>query len=83
MAHKKCADMSKLNIPKGYKPILNLTQTELGIQRIKDFFQSNLSAELRLRRVTAPLFVLKGTGLNDDLNGVERPVSFPDRKSVV
>ena len=69
--------MSKLNLPKGYKPILNLTQTELGIQRIKDFFQSNLSAELRLRRVTAPLFVLKGTGLNDDLNGVERPVSFP------
>ena len=71
--------MSKLNIPKGYKPILNLTQTELGIQRIKDFFQSNLSAELRLRRVTAPLFVLKGTGLNDDLNGVERPVSFPNK----
>ena len=69
--------MSKLTIPKGYKPLLNLTQTELGIQRIKDFFQSNLSAELRLRRVTAPLFVLKGTGLNDDLNGVERPVSFP------
>lgn len=69
--------MSKLNLPKGYKPILNLTQTELGIQRIKDFFQANLSAELRLRRVTAPLFVLKGTGLNDDLNGVERPVTFP------
>ena len=45
--------MSKLNIPKGYKPLLNLTQTELGIQRIKYFFQSNLSAELRLRRVTA------------------------------
>lgn len=69
--------MSKLNIPAGYKPILNLTQTELGIQRIKDFFQANLSAELHLRRVTAPLFVLKGTGLNDDLNGVERPVTFP------
>lgn len=69
--------MSKLNIPSGYKPLLNLNQTELGIQRIKDFFQANLSAELRLRRVTAPLFVLKGTGLNDDLNGVERPVTFP------
>lgn len=69
--------MGKLNIPKDYKPILNLTQTELGIKRIKDFFQANLSAELRLRRVTAPLFVLKGTGLNDDLNGVERPVTFP------
>jgi len=68
--------MSKLIIPEGYKPILNLTQTELGIHRIKDFFQSNMSAELRLRRVTAPLFVLKGTGLNDDLNGIERPVTF-------
>ncbi len=69
--------MSKVYIPKGYQPILDLRQTELGIQYIKDFFQQNLSAELRLRRVTAPLFVLKGTGLNDDLNGVERPVSFP------
>lgn len=69
--------MSKLNIPHGYRPTLNLEQTELGIQRIKEFFQANLSAELRLRRVTAPLFVIKGTGLNDDLNGVERAVSFP------
>lgn len=69
--------MSKLYIPQGYKPILDLRETELGIQRIKDFFQQNLSAELRLRRVTAPLFVLQGTGLNDDLNGVERAVSFP------
>ncbi len=49
----------------------------MGIHYIKDFFQQNLSAELRLRRVTAPLFVLKGTGLNDDLNGVERAVTFP------
>lgn len=44
---------------------------------IKDFFQQNLSTELRLRRVTAPLFVLKGLGINDDLNGTERPVTFP------
>lgn len=44
---------------------------------IKEFFQQNLSTELCLRRVTAPLFVLKGLGINDDLNGVERPVSFP------
>ena len=44
---------------------------------IKDFFQQNLATELRLSRVTAPLFVLKGLGINDDLNGVERPVSFP------
>lgn len=54
-----------------------MKQTELGIKQIKEFFQQNLSSELRLRRVTAPLFVLKGTGLNDDLSGVERPVSFP------
>jgi len=57
--------------------LLNLQQTEVGIAKIKDFFQANLSAELRLRRVTAPLFVLRGTGLNDDLNGVERAVNFP------
>lgn len=69
--------MSYLIKPKGYTPLLNLQQTELGIQKIKDFFQVNLSSELRLRRVTAPLFVLQGTGLNDDLNGVERAVSFP------
>ncbi len=69
--------MSNLFIPKGYKPLLDLRETEMGIHYIKDFFQQNLSAELRLRRVTAPLFVLKGTGLNDDLNGVERPVAFP------
>lgn len=69
--------MSYLIKPAGYKAILNLPQTELGIKKIKDFFQQNLSSELRLRRVTAPLFVMEGTGINDDLNGVERPVSFP------
>lgn len=69
--------MSYLIKPDNYKPILDLKQTELGIKQIKDFFQINLSSELRLRRVTAPLFVLKGLGINDDLNGVERPVSFP------
>jgi aspartate--ammonia ligase len=69
--------MSYLIKPKGYKPLLDLKQTELGIKQIKEFFQMNLSSELRLRRVTAPLFVLKGMGINDDLNGVERPVTFP------
>ncbi|NLX81368.1 MAG: aspartate--ammonia ligase [Proteiniphilum sp.] len=69
--------MSQLFIPKGYKPLLSLSQTELGIKKIKDFFQQNLASELRLRRVTAPLFVEKGTGINDDLTGVERAVSFP------
>lgn len=68
--------MSYFIKPQNYKPILDLQQTELGIKKIKDFFQENLASELRLRRVTAPLFVLKGTGINDDLNGVERPVSF-------
>jgi len=63
--------------PKHYEPLLGLKQTEQGIKQIKSFFQLNLSTELRLRRVTAPLFVLQGTGLNDDLNGVERAVSFP------
>ena len=63
--------MSYFIKPEGYKAILNLSQTELGIKVIKDFFQQNLSSELRLRRVTAPLFVLKGRGINDDLNGVE------------
>ena len=69
--------MSYLIKPEGYKPLLDLKQTELGIKQIKEFFQLNLSSELRLRRVTAPLFVLKGMGINDDLNGVERAVSFP------
>ena len=69
--------MSYLIKPKNYNPLLDLKQTELGIKQIKEFFQLNLSSELRLRRVTAPLFVLKGMGINDDLNGIERPVSFP------
>mgnify|MGYP004444637361 FL=1 len=69
--------MSKLLIPEGYKPLLNLQQTEQAIKKIKDFFLESLSTELRLRRVTAPLFVLKGLGMNDDLNGIERPVTFP------
>lgn len=64
-------------IPANYKALLDLKQTELAIKNVKDFFLSSISTELRLRRVTAPLFVLRGLGLNDDLNGVERPVSFP------
>ena len=69
--------MSKLSKPEGYHALLDLKQTEMAIKKIKDFFLSSLSTELRLRRVTAPLFVLRGLGINDDLNGVERPVSFP------
>ena len=74
--------MSYLIKPKNYNPLLDLKQTELGIKQIKEFFQLNLSSELRLRRVTAPLFVLKGMGINDDLNGIERPVSFPQPISI-
>ena len=62
--------MSKLMVPEGYQAQLDLKQTELAIKHIKDFFLSGLSTELRLRRVTAPLFVLRGLGLNDDLNGL-------------
>ena len=69
--------MSKILQPVNYQPELNMKQTEQGIKLIKEFFQQNLSTELRLSRVTAPLFVLKGLGINDDLNGVERPVTFP------
>lgn len=69
--------MVNLIKPESYHALLDLKQTELAIKKIKDFFLESLSTELRLRRVTAPLFVLRGLGLNDDLNGVERPVSFP------
>ena len=69
--------MSNLIKPIDYKALLDVKQTEQGIKLIKEFFQQNLSTELRLRRVTAPLFVLKGLGINDDLNGVERAVTFP------
>ena len=69
--------MSKLIQPEHYHALLDMNKTEQGIKLIKDFFQQNLSTELRLRRVTAPLFVMQGLGINDDLNGVERPVTFP------
>lgn len=66
-----------LIIPQNYKQKLLPETTELAIKMIKSDFQKKLADALCLRRVTAPLFVLAGTGLNDDLNGVERPVSFP------
>lgn len=69
--------MSYLIVPKNYKQLLTMRQTEQGIKLIKEFFQQNLSTGLQLRRVTAPLFVLKGMGINDDLNGIERAVTFP------
>ena len=66
----------KLIIPKGYKPLLTLRETEVAIKRVKDYFEDRLSKELNLTRVSAPLFVIPESGLNDDLNGVERAVSF-------
>lgn len=69
--------MKLYRLTSDYAPLLDLKQTELAIKQIKEVFQLNLSSTLRLRRVTAPLFVLRGTGLNDDLNGYENAVSFP------
>ena len=67
-----------LYFPSGYSNILgSVENTEKAIKAVKDMFQDNLSAQLALLRVTAPMVVLSGTGLNDDLNGVERPVAFP------
>ena len=67
--------MQKL-VPENYKSALNLYDTQIGIKTVKDFFQNSLSKNLNLLRVTAPLFVRPDSGLNDDLNGFERPVSF-------
>lgn len=69
--------MSYLIKPKNYDRLLDQRQTEEGIRFVKKFFQTSLASDLRLRRVTAPLFVLKGKGINDDLNGTERAVTFP------
>ena len=67
-----------LYLPPQYRNLLGGTeQTEKAIKAVKDMFQDNLSAQLALLRVTAPMTVLSGTGINDDLNGVERPVRFP------
>lgn len=68
--------MDNLIIPKDYQPDLNLHDTQVAIKTVKDVFQTLLSERLNLTRVTAPLFVDPLSGLNDNLNGVERPVSF-------
>ena len=68
--------MSKITIPKNYKSELNLYDTQIGIKTVKDFFQNLLAENLNLLRVSAPLFVTPESGLNDNLNGVERPVRF-------
>ncbi|MFV0381231.1 MAG: aspartate--ammonia ligase [Breznakia sp.] len=68
--------MSKTYIPKGYTPSLNILETEIALKLVKDTFERRLSEALHLTRVSAPLFVQADTGLNDDLNGVERAVAF-------
>ena len=68
--------MSRLKIPHGYQSSLNLYETQEAIALIKQTFESFLSKALNLKRVSAPLFVQENTGLNDNLNGVERPVTF-------
>ena len=72
--------MNHFIIPKDYKSALNLHDTQIGIKTVKDFFQSLLAERLNLLRVSAPLFVTPGSGLNDNLNGVERPVTFGIRE---
>ena len=68
--------MEHLIIPENYKSDLNLHDTQIAIKTVKDFFQGLLAERLNLLRVTAPLFVAPESGLNDNLNGVERPVAF-------
>ncbi len=72
--------MDNLMIPKDYKSALNLHDTQIGIKTVKDFFQNLLAERLNLLRVSAPLFVTPESGLNDNLNGVERPVTFGIRE---
>ncbi len=68
-----------VKVPAGYKPALNIRQTEVAIKKVKDFFERDLAIQLNLTRVSAPLFVDAESGLNDNLNGTERPVSFDIR----
>ena len=68
--------MGSIVIPEGYKASLNIKDTEKAIKRVKDFFERELATQLNLKRVSAPLFVFPESGLNDNLNGVERPVKF-------
>ena len=63
-------------VPEGYKPQIDLKETQVAIKTVKDFFQKELTKQLNLTRVSAPLFVTPESGLNDNLNGVERPVAF-------
>ena len=68
--------MSKIYIPEGYKSPQSIKETEIAIKEVKDYFERALASALNLTRVSAPLFVRPESGLNDNLSGVERPVSF-------
>ena len=68
--------MSDIIIPKDYKPVLDIRETEIAIKLVKDFFERELARNLNLSRVSAPLFVAADTGINDNLSGTERPVRF-------
>lgn len=72
---------SSLIKPEGYKPVHNIIETEIGIKKLKDFFEKRIAEELNLTRVSAPIFVKRSTGVNDNLNGIERPVAF-DAKAI-
>ena len=65
-----------LKLPKDYKDKLDIMETQIAIKKLKDYFELRLSRELNLSRVSSPLFVLPETGMNDNLNGVEKAVNF-------
>ena len=73
--------MEQLRIPAGYHSPLTIRETEVAIKEVKDHFERALAKNLHLTRVSAPLFVRPESGLNDNLNGVERPVSFDINRS--
>lgn len=73
--------MNNLILPEGYEPLLSLRETQRAIKLVKDTFQVNLADALNLERITAPVIVAKASGINDDLNGVERKVEF-DMKNI-
>ena len=72
--------MQAVLIPSTYQTSLDIRETERAIKELKDFFEARLAAALNLTRVTAPLFVSRSSGLNDNLNGVERPVAFETKE---
>jgi len=76
----KMSDRLTTYIPEGYVPHLDLRDTEIAIKKVKDFFERDLAIQLNLTRVSAPLFVDKESGLNDNLSGIERPVHFSLRE---